>query len=238
MYLPTRAALLLVIGLLVSVQAIAEGMSGQYDALGTTPEGKGYKGVVEIVDSGRLQSLFWKLQGGATYEGIGIQADGILGSAYGPPGSKFGLFVYRISGGTLDGVWGQSTDLKSELGRETLQGSAGLNGPYSITLGQNRDGITNYGGEVVLQPNGDNFVMIRTINKKTTIGVGVRINDVLVVATGVGGPLPGVVAYEAQGSNSLSGIWSYVALKQAGDHAFTIVGSKKLGTERLIRAGQ
>jgi hypothetical protein len=232
-----RRALFLLLPLCsaLSVGARADELDGHYNAMGRTPEEKEYKGSVQIQEQGQIHVVLWQLEGGGAYEGIGLHRGDILGSAYGPPGSRFGLYVYKINGGTLDGTWADSADLKAELGRETLEGSANLNGEYKITLGQNRDGLTNYDGSVILQPNGDAYVVIRNVGKKTTIGIGVRLGDLLVVATGLGKRLPGVVAYQTQGSNSLSGIWSFVGLKKTGESSYAIIGSKKAGTETLIR---
>jgi|AraplaMF_Col_mMF_1032025.scaffolds.fasta_scaffold00092_79 hypothetical protein len=216
--------------------AAADDLIGRYDGMGSTPDNKNYKASVEIQEQGQVYIVLWKLADGAAYEGIGLRQGDTLGSAYGPHGSKFGLYVYQISGGTLTGTWADSTDLKSELGRETLEGSANLNGEYKVTLGQNRDGLTNYDGSVMLQPNGDTYVVIRNIGKRTTIGVAVRLGDLLVVATGLGKQMPGVVAYEKKGNNSLSGIWASIALRKTGDTSVTISASKKAGSETLVRA--
>jgi hypothetical protein len=230
-----RTAIVVLGVVLAPLAAMADELVGQYAAMGATPDGKQYKAAVQIAMLGQIHAILWKLEDGAVYEGIGLRSDDVLGSAYAEPGRKFGLIVYKINGGTLDGTWITSGDVKSELGREKIEGSSNLNGEYKITLGQNRDGLTNYNGTVLLQPTGDTYIWVRTVGTKKTIGVGVRLNDVLVVAVGDGMQMPGVVAYQAQGNNGLTGIWSVVGLKKTGDNSLSIVGSRKTGTETLVR---
>lgn len=231
-----RAAILVLGLVLAPLAATADELVGKYAAMGVTPDGKQYKAAVQIAMLGQVHALLWKLESGAGYEGIGLRADSVLGSAYAAPGRKFGLIVYKIDGGTLDGTWVTNGDTKSELGREKIEGSTNLNGEYKITLGQNRDGLTNYNGTVLLQPAGDSYVWVRTVGAKKTIGVGVRLNNVLVVATGDGLQVPGVVAYQTQGNNSLTGIWAVLGLKKTSDNSISIIGSRKTGTETLVRA--
>ena len=103
--------------------AAADDFVGRYVADGVSPQGQGYKGDVQIEQVGKLHVVLWKLEGGAAYKGIAIQQGNMLGVGYGAADTKFGVAVYRVKGGTLEGVWAASRDLKSELGKETLVGS-------------------------------------------------------------------------------------------------------------------
>jgi hypothetical protein len=225
----------LVVGTLLLGQASADELVGKYQAAGTTPQGKPYSGEVQVEQLGGLHVLLWRLADGEAYKGLGIRQGDVLGAAYGPADTKFGIVVYRVNGGTLTGIWADSHDLKSELGKETLEGDPGLTGTYKITLGQNRDGLTNYGGQVQIKRNGDSYLVVWP-TKPPAIGIGVRLKDLLVVAyTGDPRKMPGVVAYQALGSDALSGIWSIAGIKQTGDSGFNITAPNKVGREDLKR---
>jgi hypothetical protein len=223
----------LLVGSLLLGPAAADDLAGRYQATGTTPQGKSYDGAVQIQPYGGLHIVLWKLTDGEAYKGVGIRLGDVLGVAYGP--GDFGIVVYQVNGGTLTGAWATSSDLKSELGKETLQGDPSLNGLYKITLGQNRDGLTNYGGQVEIKRNGDSYVVVWP-GKPPAIGIGVRMKDVLVVAYSSNiKALPGVVAYQALGGDGLSGIWSVASAKQSDDSNWNIIAPKQVGREDLKR---
>jgi hypothetical protein len=179
--------------------------------------------------------VLWKLADGEAYKGVGIRQGDVLGAAYGPAGTKFGIVVYRVNGGTLTGLWADSRDLKSELGKETLQGDPGLNGAYTITLGQNRDGMTNYNGQVQIKRSGESYILVWP-TRPPAVGVGVRLNDALVVAyTTNPQKMPGVVAYQALDGDALGGIWSIIGTKQTGNGQFNLAAPSKVGREDLKR---
>ena len=229
-----RLAWLLLIGLLWVQPASADDLVGRYAARGASPAGKPYQGEVQIEQLGALHVVLWKLNDGEAYQGIAIRQGDVLGAAYGPAKAKFGLVVYEINGGTLTGVWANSGDLKSELGKETLQGDPALNGAYTITLGQNRDGMTNYSGQVLIRPSGDTYIVVWPL-KPPSVGIGVRVGDKLIVAYSSNlQKLPGVVAYQATGPDALSGIWALAGVKQNATGNFDITASK-LGREDLKR---
>src|SRR5690349_17470829 len=178
-----RFLLSLVLVLAAWNTAAADDFVGRYAAAGVTPQGASYKADVQIEQVGKLHVVLWRLEGGAAYKGIGIRQGDKLGVGYGAADTKFGIAVYKVNGGTLEGLWADSRDLKSELGKETLEGSPGLNGTYKIALGQNRDGITNYTGTIDIKRNGDTFLFYWP-TKTPSLGVGVLIDDMLVVAYG------------------------------------------------------
>jgi hypothetical protein len=215
--------------------AKADDFSGVYNASGKDAAGTAYNGAVQIENLGTLYVVLWKLKGNEAYKGIAIPMDDVLGAAYGPPDAHFGLVVYRIKGGTLEGIWALSDDLKSELGRETLVGSPDLTGTYQIKLGQNRDGLTNYSGQIRIQRKGDTYFFLWP-TKVPSLGIGVRVDDKLVVAYGTNvQKLPGVVAYKKAGNGDLAGIWTTVGVKKTGTDSVNIVVPDKVGTETLKR---
>jgi hypothetical protein len=209
--------------------AAAQDIVGTYDAQGANPGGAGaYKALVKIVPYGAAHAIVWDLGGGKGSEGIALRQANVLGVAYRNSKIPFGLVVYRIAGGLLDGEWLTPADQKAELGREVLEGPEDLNGNYKITLGQNRDGTTNYTGEVIIKREGDTYLFAWMVPTLAYIGRGVRIGDVLVVAWGRSqktADLPGVVAYKIDDANTMSGIWA-------------LAGSPKTGTENLKRRAQ
>ena len=207
---------------------LAQDISGDYEAKGTFPNGTAYGGAVKIVPLGEAHAMLWKLDNGPGYQGLALQKDGVLGAAYASEGVPFGLVVYRIAGGTLDGEWISSGDVKAELGHETLQGPTTLGGTYKITLGQNRDGTTNYTGEVIIKPYGHTYLVAWMVPKLAYVGRGIRIGDVLVVAYGQGtGPKqrPGVVGYQIEDADNMVGVWADA-------------GTEKTGSETLRRRAQ
>jgi hypothetical protein len=220
--------------------AAADDFAGRYAATGVDPQGRNYKAAVQIEPFGKLQVVLWKLEGGAAYKGIGIQQGDKLGVGYGSADTKFGIAVYKVSGGRLEGVWADSRDLKSELGKETLEGSPDLNGTFKITLGQNRDGLTNYSGTIQIKRNGNTFLFFWP-TKVPSLGVGVLLDDMLVVAYGSKPTkLPGVVAYKVSGKDAkgtgddvLEGIWATLPIKQKDDTSFAVSPPSKAGSETL-----
>jgi hypothetical protein len=215
--------------------AAADDFAGRYAATGVTPQGGNYKGEVQIEPVGKLQVVLWKLESGAAYKGIGIRQGDKLGVGYGGPDTKFGIAVYQVNGGTLQGVWADSRDLKSELGKETLEGSPNLSGTYKITLGQNRDGITNYTGTIEIKRNGNSFLFFWP-TKVPSLGVGVLIDDMLVVAYGSNpAKLPGVVGYKASGADTMNGTWAFLEMQKAANGNFNVAPPKQAGTETLKR---
>ena len=228
MVIPGRWLLPLLLLLLAAfaVPAAAQDLAGLYDAQGKYPGGKDYTGAVKIVPLGQAHAILWKLDSGEGYEGLAIRQNNVFGAAYTMGKIPFGLVVYRIAGNVLDGEWVTSGDPKAELGRETLEGTQqSLGGTYKITLGQNRDGTTNYTGEVIIKPDGPTFLVAWMVPKLAYVGRGVRIGDVLVVAYGRSTDpkkLPGVVAYQIEDADAMVGVWA-------------TAGASATGTESLKR---
>ncbi len=208
-----RRLLLALVLLLAAIgAAAADDFVGKYAAAGVDPQDRAYKAAVQIEQLDKI--------------GVG----------YGGADTKFGIAVYKVKGGVLEGLWADSGDLKSELGKETLEGSPDLNGTYKVTLGQNRDGITNYTGTIEIKRTGNTFVFYWPIAKPPSIGVGVLLDDMLVVAYSSNPEkLPGVVAYQATDADTLDGIWAGLGVKKTGNGSYNIVAPKKAGTETLKR---
>ena len=219
--------------------AAADDFVGKYSATGVDPLDRNYQAEVQIEQLGKLHVVLWKLKDGAAYKGFGIRQGDKIGIGYGAADTKFGIAVYKVNGGTLEGVWADSRDLKSELGKETLEGPPDLSGTYKVTLGQNRDGITNYSGTIEIKRTGNTFVFYWPIAKPPTLGVGVLLDDMLVVAYSSNPEkLPGVVAYKTSDADTLDGIWAALGVKKTSSGSYNIAAPKKAGTETLKRQPQ
>ena len=80
-----------------------QGGEGRYAVAGTNPGSAGvYTGTLAMEPAGNATRIRWTV-GGSAYDGIGLTVDGVLGIAYGAPSCS--VAVYRVAGGTLDGVW-------------------------------------------------------------------------------------------------------------------------------------
>lgn len=198
--------------------AVAQDIDGLYDAQGKTAAGKGYTGDVKLLTFGKTGGIVWKLNDGSAYRGLSIRSGDVLGAAYATDTSYFGVVVYEVRGGILEGVWSDVTNAKT-TGREILEGPAGLNGDYKITTGEKLDGLTNYTGHVVIKPNGKTYLLAWLQPQPVAVGIGVLLGDRLVVAFG-DKRVPGVVGYKVDG-RTLEGIWSSGASKEIGTETLT-----------------
>jgi hypothetical protein len=79
------------------------GLEGKYDIKGTTPEGKDYKGTLEIRQDGEGYTFVWNT--GSTLEGFGVQTGDKVAVGFG--GKQCSFVSYEVKpDGTLDGKWG------------------------------------------------------------------------------------------------------------------------------------
>lgn len=226
------AALGLVFG--VSLAAAAD-IDGIYEAKGTTPDGSTYTGEVQIKSFGPTEGIAWRL-GNEGYKGLGIVSGNVLGAAYSNQEGYFGVVVYEVRQGSLNGVW---TDVATQTraGRENLEGPAGLDGIYKIVLGENASGSGHYSGQVLIKPNGKTYMLLwldPKTSKPSAFGAGVLVEDRLVVGFGPKS-IPGVVGYKIDGG-TLRGVWSKGGVIKAQDATnLSISVAKETGTETLIR---
>jgi hypothetical protein len=190
---------------------------GAYHAVGSTAGGKAYEGDVAIQPLGHVKAVLWRLNTGDAYKGIGLEAGAVFGVAY-SSSSAFGLVVYRVDGGRLEGRWSLAAENGKGVGREVLQGPAGLNGSYVISEGENPDG-TPYKGRVEIKPTGKTYTLRWFTPQAADIGTGILVDGILVVAYGRG-PGFGVVAYQRDGDH-LHGQWSGALGKDLGSENLT-----------------
>ena len=211
-------------GLAYPVRALADEAApvkivpGLYKASGRTPAGKAYDGEVEIAPLGKVLAVLWRLGTGDAYKGIGLESGSVFGVAYSID-KPFGLVIYRIRGGELDGRWSLAAENGAALGHEVLQGLAGLDGIYKIADGENPNG-TSYTGAVEIKPNGKTYALRWFMPEPTEIGTGILMDQVLVVAYGRD-PGFGVVAYRRDG-NLLRGLWAATLATDLGSEDLTL----------------
>src|SRR5581483_2288956 len=121
------------------------------------------------------------------------------------PSADYGIVLYRVKGGHLEGIWrsdgGRTT---RTLGAENLDGPEGLEGSYSITLGQNPDG-THYIGHVEIKRAGAIYLVDWYTPQPRYIGTGVLMGDVFVVGYGES-HRSGVAAYCVRSTRAIEGI--------------------------------
>jgi hypothetical protein len=198
--------------------AVLANLAGTYDITSSAnPGGAGsYKGTVRI--SERATDLFdmeWTIPG-SPYRGVALRHGSVLGVAWGP-GNDYGVVVYKVRGGRLEGRWGLAAG--NALGSEVLEGPSGLSGAYRIVSGRNPNG-TAYGGKVEITPAGDFYRVSWNTPGAAYRGLGLLENDVFVVAWNPQRGT-GVVAYRIDGQR-LVGRW-------------TVPGASGVGRETIER---
>lgn len=197
------------IALVMPASRAEDNLSGLYAISGRDAGGASYDGELAIKSQGHAFDVTWQRGGGTRESGFGLSLNHVLGVAYWPQNQALdaglGLVIYRIDGGSLDGIWLPEGVYNRAPGRETLYGSPDLTGRYQITLGRNPMG-GHYGGYVELERTGDQFkVSWHLTSSEYFIGSGLKMGNVLAVAYGYQNA-PAVAAYCANG-RQLEGSW-------------------------------
>jgi hypothetical protein len=115
-----RALLILLVALATTAPAKMQALdpSGTYRCDGTSPDGRTYQGVVQIVRNGEAYLLRWVTPGGVANIGVGVMTGNTLSVAF--FGRSSGVIAYALDGNKrLAGEW---TDLGAggQLYKETL----------------------------------------------------------------------------------------------------------------------
>jgi uncharacterized protein (DUF2147 family) len=181
-------------------------VSGKYKILSASnPDGRGgYSGSVAITERGDMYAIDWTIANTAPYKGVGIVTGQVLGVGWGV-GAEYGVAVYTVNGGTLDGKWATSST-RGHAGIEKLSGPAGLNGTYKITEAKDGDSGKTYTGTVTISPSGAVYNVTWTLPGQTYSGVGILQGSVLTVGWGTAGKGAGVVVYQV--GDKLDGKWA------------------------------
>lgn len=206
--------------------AVRDTLVGEYRHSAASHAGKTRRSVATIARHGDGLGIAWQEDEGNLFGGIGISIDGVFGAAYTEAlngafrGS--GVLVYRIRGGTLEGLRLPYSAEAGQIVEETLLGPAALEGRYDIVRSVDAGGAAYHSGHVEIEHRGDTYQMTWYTPERSFEGVGLRIGDVL-VAGYAKGFAPGLVAYCIDG-DVLTGVSTY-------GHSGTI------GADRLLRAG-
>ena len=202
--------LLLIAGVFLAVPAswAGDSLSGRYAIEGRDTGGAQYGGDLAIQGRGHAFDVNWQRSGGSAESGFGLLLNHVLGVAYWPnneaqdPG--LGTVIYRIDGGTLDGIWLPEGVHDRAPGREVLSGAPTLTGRYQITLGLNPWG-GRYTGYADLERTGDHVTMTWHLPSEVFVGSGIKIGNVLAVAYAYQ-HAPAIAAYCSNG-RQLEGAW-------------------------------
>lgn len=188
--------------------------SGSYAISSSTNPGgaPGYTGSTTITRSGDIHDVTWTIPNTPPYTGVAVLSGSTLGVGWGM-GSRYGVAVYKVSGGQLSGRWATKGS-GARAGTEVLDGPAGLNGAYKITSGSAPDG-KSYTGTVSITPTGETYAVKWTLPSDSYSGVGIKQGDTLVVGWGEAGKGAGVVSYEVSAS-TLNGKWATPGGTQLG----------------------
>ena len=185
-----------------------DGLSGRYAMDGQHAGGAQYDGELAIQGRGHAFDVNWQRGGGTAENGFGLLLNHVLGVAYWPGNEALdnglGVVIYRIDGGTLDGIWLPQGVYGRAPGREVLSGAPDLTGRYQITLGLNPWG-GHYAGYVDLERTGDRVKVSWHLTSEVFVGSGIKIGNVLAVAYAYE-HAPAVAAYCSNG-RQLEGEW-------------------------------
>src|SRR6185312_6836992 len=126
--------LLLIAGVFLAVPAswAGDSLSGRYAIEGRDAGGAQYGGDLAIQGRGHAFDVNWQRSGGSAESGFGLLLNHVFGVAYWPndeaQDSGLGTVIYRIDGGTLDGIWLPEGVHDRAPGREVLSGAPTLTG--------------------------------------------------------------------------------------------------------------
>jgi hypothetical protein len=189
---------------------------------GRTPRGQSYTGSLDVVALGNTNNLYrvsWQTSEG-NYSGLGFYEDGRLMVGAGLDEGIYGVALYRIQNdGTLDGKWTLST-AEGAVGTEIATGGrrGELPGNYQIRSTDPGAEDSTFGGELNIAQFRDTYQVTWNVDDQTYRGIGLRVNDWLVVGWGTGNDLA-VMEYEFKG-NQATARWART-------------GSRELGMEKI-----
>ncbi len=174
------------------------------ESASTPGTGAAYSGDVNITARrDGAYSLRWNVGAGETMVGTAIDTGKLLAVGW-SASNQHGIVYYEVKGGKLSGRW--ATAGVSGIGSEELDGPPGLDGTYRITAGNSPYQGGKYAGTVTIKPARGAYDLHWTLTSKESYqGVGILMDDILVVGWGAGNV--GAVAYEKRGER-LVGRWT------------------------------
>lgn len=197
-----------------SAPVAAPDIAGNYNVLGTNPNGTVYKGTLEVIKHGDVYQFRWKA--GTQYDGVGVQNGSVVAVAFatGANGQGCGVVDYNIQQGALEGKWGYWG--VNEVGTEKAErvSGAALEGDYDAA-GKNPDG-KEYKAKLRVEPAGN---LYRFVWSNDADGVGILRGDH--IAVGIGGSRCGFVTYAIQSDGTLDGLWGGYGTDKTGTEKAT-----------------
>lgn len=187
-----------------------------------TPRGQAYTGNLDITALGNTDNLYqvaWETSEG-NYSGLGFYEEGRLLVGAGLDEGIYGVALYRIQNdGTLDGKWTLST-ANGEVGTELATGgrSGQLAGTYQVQSTDPGEQDSSFTGELTITQSRDTYQVTWNVDDQTYRGIGLRVEDWLVVGWGTSTNLA-VLDYEFKG-NEATARWART-------------GSRELGMEKI-----
>lgn len=192
----------------------AKDISGEYEATGTNPNGKGtYVADLTVIKHGEVYQFSWDT-GGNKYDGVGVQTDNFVSVAYteGTNGKGCGVKLYKInSDGSLDGKLGYWGKDSIEIEKAIRTSGTDLVGEYQIT-GKNQNDEQNK-SKLTISSSGPGFTF-KWKGENSFNGGGVRLENM--ITAGFGADQCGFVAYEIKPDGILVGKWGAVGVEQFG----------------------
>jgi hypothetical protein len=232
------ATLLILFALLTPAAGRAEDLSGRYAITGRDDGGAQYVGEFAIQSRAHGFDVSWQRDGRTAEGGFGLTLNHVLGVAYWPENEEqepgIGLVIYRIDGGTLDGIWLPQGAHDRTPGREVLSGSPDLTGRFQITLGVNPGGGSHYSGYADFERSGEHIKILWHAPTQVFAGSGIKIGNVLAVAYAYTRH-PAIAAYCSNGRR-LEGSWWTGPAGQSGKETLTPVSAG--GVEQLPSSPQ
>lgn len=202
-----------------AIPAAADGIGGDYRLAGENAAGSAYQGAVTVSPNGKSFRLQWERPAPLERRGLALQLDNVLGVVADDPSADYGIVLYRVSGGHLEGIWRSDPGRPIyTLGGENLDGAAGLEGSYAISLGLNPDG-SHYEGRVEIKRAGAIYLVDWYTPQPRYIGTGILMGNIFVVGYGAE-HRSGVAAYCLQSPKTIEGI--------TGAAADTAIGAELL----------
>jgi hypothetical protein len=222
---PAAAALWIAALVALAPPAAAQELGGKYALAGEMAAGTPYQGTITLTPREQAFDALWGRVSGLPQHGFALQLGNVLGIAAEDTDPDYGVVLYKVDKGHLDGIWqGNLSRRVTSLGRETLDGPEGLDGRYAITLGVNPDG-SNYSGLVAIHKGGQIYSVVwytgpsNNAGGESFAGTGVLVGDIFVV---------GYNAHEQ----------SYADHQQAGVAAYCLQSGKVVeGITALITDG-
>jgi hypothetical protein len=197
----------------------AQEAAGKYSLKGETVVGAPYDGAITIKRIDQGFDVTWQRVDTLPRHGLALRLDNVLGVVAEDIDADFGVVLYHVNGGHLEGIWqgNQGRDWPA-LGHENLDGAVGLDGNYVISLGVNPDG-SRYSGKVSIHKAGRMYSVNWYTPELRYVGTGVMVGDIFVVGYGAH-QRSGVAAYCLRSAKLGEGVTAQITDGGLGSEQF------------------